>query len=152
MKVSVQRFNRLAQFNFNGNCIALLNPKSDEELIESGNNIELQYSRKYLEYFKNRKINYGNNIVLNFYIDNLNMEYECIKELNIGKLTKIMYLNISSPYYYFLLEDLDKNTIEITRNYNEKIIILEIIQYIYFARDILSEKKSIHNENALLFI
>lgn len=119
MKVSVQRFDRWAQFNFNGNCIALLNPKNDEALIKSGSDLELHYNSEYLDYLKNRQIQYGNNIVLNFYIDNLNMEYERIKELDIGKMTKILYLNISSPYYNFLLQDPDGNTIEITGNYNE---------------------------------
>ncbi|MDF2547141.1 MAG: hypothetical protein K0R93_2039 [Anaerosolibacter sp.] len=117
MKVSVLRFDRWAQFNFNGSCIALLNPKHDEALIELGNDLEVHYSSEYREHLKNRQIQYGNNMVLNFYIDDLNKEYERIKELNIGRLTKIMYLNISSPYHHFLLEDPDGNTIEITGNY-----------------------------------
>lgn len=60
---------------------------------------------------KSIEFQYGNNMVLNFYIDNLDKEYERIKNLNIGKMTSIMYLNISSPYYHFLLEDPDGNTI-----------------------------------------
>lgn len=117
MKVSVKRYERWAQFNFNGNCIALLNPNYDKDLIENGINLEEHFSLEYLEYFKNKQTEYGNNIVLNFYIDNLNKEYERIKRLNIGKMTNIMYLNISSPYYHFLLEDPDGNQIEITGNY-----------------------------------
>jgi catechol 2,3-dioxygenase-like lactoylglutathione lyase family enzyme len=35
MKVSAQNFDRWAQFNFGNNCIALYNPKYDEELIKS---------------------------------------------------------------------------------------------------------------------
>jgi lactoylglutathione lyase len=118
-KVSVQRFDRWAQFNFNGNCIALFNPKYDEELINLKSDIEPHYNREYIENFKNRKIQYGNNMVLNFYIDDLNEEYKRIKELNIGNMTEIMYINISSPYYHFLLEDPDGNTIEITGNYSQ---------------------------------
>ena len=38
MKVSVQNFDRWAQFNF-GNCIALYNPKYDEELVKQGENL-----------------------------------------------------------------------------------------------------------------
>jgi catechol 2,3-dioxygenase-like lactoylglutathione lyase family enzyme len=120
MKVSAQRYNRWAQFNFDGNCIALLNVKYDEELIKHGDNLELHYSSEYLKYIKNRQIQYGNNFVLNFYIENLNMEYERIKKLNIGKVTKLMYINISSPYHFFLLEDPDGNTIEITGNYSQE--------------------------------
>lgn len=112
---------RWAQFNFNGNCIALYNPKYDEELITHGKNLEDHYDDEYLKYWQNRKVQYGNNFVLNFYIDDLSAEYERIKALNIGKISKIMYLNISSPYYHFLLEDPDKNTIEITGGYNKEL-------------------------------
>jgi catechol 2,3-dioxygenase-like lactoylglutathione lyase family enzyme len=114
MKVSKQNFDRWAQFNFGNNCIALYNPKFDEELIKGGENLETRFSKEYLSYYKSRQIKYGNNFVLNFYIDDLNMEYERIKKLNIGNVTQIMYLNIASPYHYFLLEDPDGNTIEIT--------------------------------------
>lgn len=120
MKVSAQRFNRWAQFNFNGKCIALFNPKYDEDLIKRGENLEIHFGKEYLQYHKNKKIYYGNNFVLNFYIEDLNAEYKRIKNLNIGNMTEIMYLNISSPYYHFLLEDPDGNTIEITGKYNQE--------------------------------
>jgi lactoylglutathione lyase len=120
MKVSAQRFNRWAQFNFNGNCIALFNPKYDDDLIKRGEDLEIHYDKKYLEYQRSRNIRYGNNFVLNFYIDDLIAEYERVKNLDIGKMTEIMYLNISSPYYHFLLEDPDGNTIEITGHYYPK--------------------------------
>lgn len=116
MKVSAQNFNRWAQFNF-GSCIALYNPKYDEELMAKGENLDAHYSKEYMDYVTNKEIKYGNNFVLNFYIDDLNGEYERIKKLNIGKITDIMYLNIKSPYYHFLLEDPDGNTIEITGKY-----------------------------------
>lgn len=118
MKVSAQNFDRWAQFDFNGNCIALYNPKYDKELINKGENLDLHYNKEYLKYWENKEIQYGNNFVLNFYIDNLDDEYKRIKELNIGKVTEIMYVNIASPYYHFLLEDPDENIIEITGNYN----------------------------------
>lgn len=120
MKVTAQRFDRWAQFNFSGNCIALFNPKYDEALIRKGESLEIHFNKEYLNYYKSRKIQYGNNFILNFYIDDLNAEYERIKNLNIGKMTEIMYLNISSPYYHFLLEDPDENIIEITGQHNEK--------------------------------
>lgn len=117
MKVSEQTYDRWAQFNF-GNCIALYNPKYDEKLIKSGENLEVHYNNELLKYYKNSEVRYGNNIVLNFFVDNLNTEYERVKELDIGKVTDILYVNISSPYYYFLLEDPNGNTIEITGKYN----------------------------------
>ncbi len=118
MQVSAQNFNRWAQFNFNGNCIALYNLQYDEELIKRGEDLEKHYSIKYLLHCKNKLIQYGNNFVLNFWIDDLSMEYARIKELNIGKVTEIMYLNIAFPYHFFQLEDPDGNTIEITGKYN----------------------------------
>lgn len=118
MKVTAQRFDRWAQFNFNGSCIALFNPNYDEGLIEKGEKLEAHYSKEYLNYRKNRNIQYGNNFALNFYIEDLNDEYERLKNLNIGKMTDIMYLNISSPYHHFILEDPDGNIIEITGQYN----------------------------------
>lgn len=118
MEVSVRRFDRWAQFDFHGHCIALYNPKYDEKLIKVGENLGTHYNNEYLEYWKNREIKYGNNFVLNFYVKNLNAEYHRIKALNIGTPSKIMYLNISSPYYHFLLQDPDGNTIEINGDYN----------------------------------
>lgn len=118
MKVSAQNYNRWAQFNIGHNCIALWNPKYDEERIKRGDNLEEAYSEEYLSYQKNNKITYGNNFVLNFYIDDLKAEHKRLKELNIGKVSKIMYLNVASPYYLFMVEDPDGNQIEITGNYN----------------------------------
>ena len=118
MKVSAQTFDRWAQFDFNGHCIALFNSKYDEAFILNSES-EKHYNQEYITNFKERKIHYGNNVVLNFYIDDLNKEYQRIKELKIGKVTEIMYLNISSPYYHFILDDPDGNTIEITGNYRQ---------------------------------
>jgi len=118
MKVSAQAYDRWAQFDFNGHCIALFNPKYDETFIKT-NRSEKHYNQEYIKNFKERKIHYGNNVVLNFYIEDLNKEYERIKELKIGNVTEIMYLNISSPYYHFLVDDPDGNTIEITGNYSQ---------------------------------
>ncbi|MCK8058167.1 MULTISPECIES: VOC family protein [unclassified Fusibacter] len=119
MKASVLRYDRWTEFNFSGHCIALLNPKYDEELIDSKSDVQVHYNRAYIEHLR-RKTVYGNNIVLNFYIDDLNEEYKRIKELNIGKLSDIMYINISSPYYHFIVDDPDGNTIEITGSYTEQ--------------------------------
>lgn len=117
MKVTSQNFNRWAQFNFGGNCIALMNQKYDDEFIKKSDNLEDVYSKEYLERFENFKISYGNNFVLNFYIDDLNAEYERLKSLNIGKVSSIMFLNVASPYYFFLIEDPDGNQLEITGEY-----------------------------------
>jgi len=58
-------------------------------------------------------------MVLNFWIEDLKKEHERIKSLNNGVVSEIMYLNISSLYYMFIVEDPDGNTIEITGGYRE---------------------------------
>lgn len=116
-KVSSQNYNRWAQFNLGNTCIALWNPKYDEERIKKGDRLEKVYSEEYLSYQKDHQIKYGNNMVLNFYVTDLNSEYRRVKDLNIGKITDIMYLNVASPYYFFMLEDPDGNQIEITGKY-----------------------------------
>ena len=45
------------------------------------------------------------------------MEYERIKSLNIGEVSKIMYVNVHMTYYYFNVMDPDENILEITGNY-----------------------------------
>ncbi|WBW95853.1 VOC family protein [Oceanirhabdus sp. W0125-5] len=121
MKVSSQNFNRWAQFDFGGKCIALMNQKYDDEKMNSGESLEGIYSKEYLKRYKDYKITYGNNFVLNFYVDDLNEEYERLKNLNIGQVSPIMYLNVAAPYYLFTIEDPDGNQLEITGNYNGEI-------------------------------
>ncbi len=119
MKVSSQNFNRWAQFNIGHSCIALLNKKYDFERIRNNDRIESAYNKAFLEYTANMKIRYGNNFVLNFYIDDLNKEYERVKNLNIGDVSEIFFINVKFPYYCFMLEDPDGNQIEITGKYKE---------------------------------
>ena len=53
--------------------------------------------------------------VLNFWIDDLLMEYERIKSLNIGGMTNIKFVH--TDYWCFHLRDPDGNAIEITGDY-----------------------------------
>lgn len=117
MKPSAQNFNRWAQFDFHNQCIALWNPKYDENVMESNENLKALYSRNYIEYSKKSEITYGNNVVLNFYTDHLNVEYQRLKALNIGEMTPIMLINVATEYYLFILKDPDGNEIEITGHY-----------------------------------
>ena len=117
MRPTAKNFDRWAQFDFENKCIALYSDAFDKRTIELGDNLEQHYDTRYLHYYKERKINYGNNIVLNFWIEDLKKEHERIEKLNIGTLSEIMFLNIASPYYFFILEDPDGNTIEITGGY-----------------------------------
>ncbi|MDP4147232.1 MAG: VOC family protein [Bacillota bacterium] len=120
MKPTANNLNRWVQFDFDGKCIALYNKDFDKKMIEAADNLEQHYNGTYLRYYNERKINYGNNMVLNFWIEDLKEEYERIKALNIGIVSEIMYINISSPYHFFVIEDPDGNTIEITGGYQNE--------------------------------
>ena len=117
MPVSAQNENRWAQFNIGEVCLALFNPEYDEEKIRSGGNLEKHYNQAYLDYKANTAIRYGNNFVLNFWVEDLNAEYERVKKLNISEVSEILFINIAAPYYCFMLEDPDGNVIEITGKY-----------------------------------
>lgn len=119
MKPTAQNYDRWTQFDFHGQCIALWNPQYDINRMSTDDNLDEIYSDEYIEYQKNTEIRYGNNVVLNFYIDDLNSEYERLKKLDIGKMTPIMFMNVAMPYYLFVIEDPDGNQIEITGNYKK---------------------------------
>jgi len=120
MSPSAKNADRWAQFDFEGHCIALWSPEFDRELISKGERLSEYYSDSYVDFYKNNDIKYGNNFVLNFYTDNLNDEYKRLKKLNIGEMTSIMLINVSMPYYLFIINDPDGNEIEITGNYNKE--------------------------------
>lgn len=120
MKPTAKNLNRWAQFDFEGHCIALYNNEFDCEMVKSGRNLEQHYNAQYLDYLGSRQITYGNNVVLNFWVEDLRLEYGRLKALAIGSLSEIMYLNIASPYHFFVIEDPDGNTIEITGRYTER--------------------------------
>ena len=117
MPVTSQNFTRWAQFNFGHACIALFNPQFDDARISVGKDLDSSYNQAYLAYKEQTRIKYGNNFVLNFWVDDLNQEYARIKEFGIGEVSDILFINVASPYYCFMLEDPDGNQIEITGNY-----------------------------------
>ncbi|NGM83485.1 VOC family protein [Paenibacillus sp. 7124] len=118
IKAQSRNIKRWAQFDC-GNTIALWNPEYDLELIRNNDDLEEHFNKEYLLFKQNNKINYGNNIILNFNVPDLKNEYERIKALNIGRVTEILYINIVQPYYCFILEDPDGNMLEITGPYNK---------------------------------
>jgi lactoylglutathione lyase len=117
MPVSKMNMNRFAMFNFEGNCIALMNG-----LFDSHHPDKVERKGEFNEYFDDLKqiANLPNSrkAVLNFWDEDLKEEYRRIKELNISdKLTSIKYICNVSPYYYFQLTDPDGNIIEVTGEY-----------------------------------
>ena len=59
----------------------------------------------------------NNLVVFNFEVDDLKSEYQRLKNLNIGKVSELMYVNVHMPYWYFNILDPDGNTLEITGSY-----------------------------------
>ena len=113
-----QNKTRWAEFHFNGESISLFNPKYDEELIASNEDISEEFNQAYLDY-KKTPTTYGNNFVLNFWVEDLNAEYERIKSINIGEVSEILLINVAaSPYFCFMLYDPDGNQIEVTGNWS----------------------------------
>lgn len=87
--------NRFAEFFFDDKCLALMNQKN---LLGHSYSKEGDYK-----------------FVLNFWVDDLLIEYNRLKCLSIGELTGIS--KVHDGYYYIHLKDPDNNVIEITGKY-----------------------------------
>lgn len=105
---------RWVQFS---NHIALYNYRYDKRIMESDSTGN--FSQTYIEDFNKSKENPKNDIVVfNFETDDLKKEYQRLKNLNIGEVSDLMYVNVHIPYWYFNITDPDGNVIEITGQYN----------------------------------
>jgi catechol 2,3-dioxygenase-like lactoylglutathione lyase family enzyme len=118
MPVSSQNDNRWAEFDIGQTSISLLNPQFDQKKRQNGENLEQFYNPAYISYIKHTNIKYGNNMVLNFWVEDLNAEYERVKKLDIGTVSEILFINVAAPYYCFMIDDPDGNPIEIAGNYH----------------------------------
>ncbi len=110
IKPNVYTKDRWVEFEI-GNRLSIYNKKFDEDRIKNNN---ANYNEAYIKDFsksQDRKVN--NIITLNFYTEDLNLEYSRIKELNIEEISEIMYVNITEPYYYFTIKDPEGNLLEI---------------------------------------
>lgn len=110
---------RYANFQIDGLRVAIMNGKFDEQHPD-----EVIKQEKYCSLYDDMgRIMDNENcgkVVININTDDLKKEYERIRSLGLGSdLTEIRYMNAGTPYWYFLLKDLDGNTIEITGNYKE---------------------------------
>ncbi|NLX77352.1 MAG: VOC family protein [Clostridiaceae bacterium] len=118
MPVSSRNMDRFAQFN--GKNISIMNGHFDAEhpdkIVRKGGYDEL------FDDFRSKALAQNTHkFVLNFWVEDLQKEYERIRSLNLSKnLSKIKYIKNVSPYYYFCLTDPDGNIIEVTGNYSPK--------------------------------
>ena len=118
MPVSSRNMDRFAQFN--GKNISIMNGHFDAEhpdkIVRKGGYDEL------FDDFRSKALAQNTHkFVLNFWVEDLQKEYERIRSLNLSKnLSKIKYIKNVSPYYYFCLTDPDGYIIEVTGNYSPK--------------------------------
>ena len=111
-KGTVYTKNRWVEFDL-GNKLSIYNRKFDEFLINSGDT-EGRLDMNYASYFTfDGEARRNNSIVLNFFTPNLTEEHDRIKKLRIGRVSEIMFVNFTAPYYFFNVYDPDGNTIEI---------------------------------------
>lgn len=104
---------RWVQFS---NKIALYNKSYDARII--GKEPNERFNKAYIdEFFKDTGDMKNNLVVFNFDVDDLKSEYIRLKELNIGVVSEMMYVNVHMPYWYFNIIDPDGNTLEITGKY-----------------------------------
>ena len=91
--------------------------KYDEKLLEESKDVH--FNKAYIDDFCKEDGGRKNNIVIfNFEVEDLKSEYKRLKDLNIGKVSDTMYVNVHMPYYYFNVIDPDGNILEITGNYH----------------------------------
>lgn len=95
-----------------GNSLSLYNKGFDEKLLEKVG--KECFNQAYIDDFCKEDSDKKNNIIiLNFEVENLNIEYERLKILNIGEVSPMMYVNVHLPYWYFNIKDPDGNILEI---------------------------------------
>ena len=106
---------RWVQFS---NKIALYNKAYDEKII--GREPSERFNQAYLDdFYKSNGTLKNNLVVFNFEVDDLKYEYQRLKNLNIGDVSELMYVNVHMPYYYFNIIDPDGNILEITGRYEQ---------------------------------
>lgn len=99
-----------------GNVFSLYNKAYDEKLISKEENDF--FNRAYInEFYKNRDKPKNNIVVFNFEVDDLKDEYKKLKNLDVGQISELMYVNVHMPYWYFNIIDPDGNVCEITGTY-----------------------------------
>lgn len=94
--------------------ISLYHLNFDRKKVISKEFDHSNYNQEYINYIMTESTIASKNIVFNFSTDDLISERERIIKLNISVVSTLMYVNISMPYWFFIVEDPDGNEIEIS--------------------------------------
>lgn len=107
--------NRWVQFS---NFIALYNRAYDKKYIDNKSNES--FNQAYIKAFSADKgKDYNNIVIFNFEVEDLADEYKRLKDLRIGEVSDLMFVNVHMPYWYFNIIDPNGNVIEITGKYKQ---------------------------------
>ncbi|MDR3149484.1 MAG: VOC family protein [Oscillospiraceae bacterium] len=123
MPVSGKNMERFAMFEFDGQCISIMNGLFDAEnpgktIIKDGKDSETAQKMEADSLAVIANAPNTHKFVLNFWADDLRAEHARIAELGIGtNLNNVSYLFNTTPYYSFQLHDPDDNIIEICGAY-----------------------------------
>ena len=115
--VTFRNMDRFAGFEFEGNCISIMNGHFDtnhpDKVVHKGDRTDAIDDLKTIALAANT-----HKFVLNFWDEDLRSEYARVRSMCISEtLTTIKYVNNVSPYYFFQLTDPDDNVIEVTGAY-----------------------------------
>ena len=93
------------------NRLAVYNLAYDRDALEKDDSSN-HFDTAYRHHFNGNRKSDGP-LVINLTTDNLNHEYARLAELGLGPLSEIMFVNITAPYRFFVINDPDGNRIEI---------------------------------------
>lgn len=121
MKVSKQNMDRFAMFELEGNCLSIMNGYFDvrnpDKVVHKG-----EYNTYFDDLEQIVQMNNSRKVVLNFWVEDLRMEYTRVKQLNItNNITLVKYVCNVCPYFYFQMTDPDGNIIEVTGEYTPEV-------------------------------
>ncbi|MBN1892118.1 MAG: VOC family protein [Clostridiales bacterium] len=117
MEPSARILDRWAQFDLDGGCFGLFNQMFDYKAFTSGEVNETMFNKAYVDRLSRHRTVFGNNVVHHFRVEDLNLEYDRLRSLDIGVVSEIFFVNVHAPYHYFTLTDPDGNIVELTGDY-----------------------------------
>lgn len=101
-----------------GHTLAVLHAEYDAEFAKQKQNVKEHYNDAYVRDCI-QTVNQGNDIMVQNYVcEDLHMEYERLKSLQIPSLSPLYYVSITMPYWYFNITDPEGNVLEITGPYD----------------------------------